>query len=198
MRAALITIALALVFTLPAVGKEAKASTFPVCITRNQVFSAIREALRQSPLEVLEFNADQLDIPEVRCASRSPQLKATSVTYDSKSGAIESRLQCAGRSCLPFYIRVTATQSSVPLASQSLRISEPNRVTKQHPSPILRVGDAATLSVATPAMRISLPVRCLQSGGIDDIVRVRDPQTNKVFVARIESKTRLALVGGLQ
>ncbi len=198
MRRMIISFALAIVSVLPASGEEAKASTSPVCITRNQVFSAIREALRQSPLERLEFNENHIDIPEVRCASRSPQLEATNVSYDSKSRTLECRLRCARGGCLPFYARVTTTQPTSPLRSQSLRISRRDRLNKQAVSPTLKAGDLVTLSIVTPVIRISLPVRCLQSGAIGETVRVRDPQANKVFLARIESKTRLALVGGLQ
>lgn len=99
-------------------------------------------------------------------------------------GALKAELRCHDhRACLPFYVLLS---SSGAADAQGRTLSVQKTVTESpDKSALMRDGDSATLLFESSALRISMPVICLQSGTRGQTIRVASTDHKRFFSAEI-------------
>jgi Chaperone for flagella basal body P-ring formation len=128
----------------------------------------------------INITPDQMEqLSSVTAAGPNPRLKVVSVeVLDGESDKV--RLQCEQpNTCLPFYVLLHWGQ---PGSRQDGRTTQP----ALHPENMLvRSGKAAILVFEGDFLRMTLPVMCLQNGGLGQQVRVLNKETKKTYWARV-------------
>ncbi len=139
-------------------------------ISREQILTV----LDTSGIHITPDQIEQLSI--VTASEPKPRLKVISVdVLDGESDKV--RLQCEQASCLPFYVLVHWGQPG----RQSGR-RQPSLLPE---SMLVRSGKAAVLVFEGDFLRMTLPVMCLQNGGLGQQVRVLNKETKKTYWARV-------------
>jgi Chaperone for flagella basal body P-ring formation len=127
----------------------------------------------------INITPDQMEqLSTVTAVGPKPRLKVVSVeVLDGESDKV--RLQCQQpNTCLPFFVLLHWGQPG----RQNGRTTQP----AQQPENILvRSGKAAVLVFEGDFLRMTLPVMCLQNGGLGQQVRVLDKETKKTYLARV-------------
>jgi hypothetical protein len=128
----------------------------------------------------INITPDQMEqLSAVTATGPTPRLKVVSVdVLDGESDKV--RLQCEQpNTCLPFYVLLHWGQ---PGDRQNGRTTQPVR----KPENILvRAGRAAVLVFEGDFLRMTLPVMCLQNGGLGQQVRVLNKETKKTYLAHV-------------
>jgi Chaperone for flagella basal body P-ring formation len=180
---------------------NANERTGAATVTPQQISIAIRQALRGSRLQGLTFADDTVAVSSVPAKSNLPDLQVVRITVDPKTNTLSARLRCPHRACLPFYATVEDVKGVELLSRESLLLStvlpHSRRVSPSRPK-LVHAGQIAKMAIASPGIRISMEVICLQSGIAGDSVRVRDIRTGKVFLAQVDSAGALTRNGGSQ
>ena len=111
-------------------------------------------------------------------AQPSPALQVAAATWNRSASTIEFRIRCVERGiCAPFLVRMAIPEDSS---------GSPARLRRRETAPVLvKAGAAATLRAESGGVRVSVRVLPLQPGTLGEIVRVRDPFTNRVFRVRV-------------
>lgn len=172
-------------------------------VTQRQVRATLMESLRGTNLEALNFSEADVVVSAVPVKVPAPDLQVVRVTADPKRGVIDARLRCLRQECLPFCASVRPVTLPTSVNGQpfsilmSPRTERSGRLSKARP-PLVSAGDAAKLFVVTPGIRISIPVICLQPGGVGQFIRLRAVTTGKVLMGKVESKGVLSSQGAGQ
>lgn len=122
---------------------------------------------------------DQMEqLSSVTAAVPNPRLKVVSV--DVLDGdADKVRLQCEQpNTCLPFFVLLHWGQPG----RQSGRTTQP---TLQPENILVRSGKAIILVIEGDFLRMTLPVMCLQNGGLGQLVRVLNKETKRTYMAKV-------------
>ena len=141
-------------------------------ISREQILSVLNTSGVHITLDQIE------QLSTVTTAATNPRMKVISVdVLDGESDKV--RLQCEqASSCLPFFVLLHWGQTG----RQNERTTHP----VQQPENILvRSGKAAVLVFEGDFLRMTLPVMCLQNGGLGQQVRVLNKETKKTYWARV-------------
>jgi len=139
---------------------------------------------REQILSVLNFSGvhikpDQVEqLSTVTTAEPNPRLKVVSIdVLDGETDKV--RLQCEQvGSCLPFFVLLHWGQTG----RQNGRTTQP---AQQAENILVRSGKAAVLVFEGDFLRMTLPVMCLQNGGLGQQVRVLNKETKKTYWARV-------------
>jgi hypothetical protein len=126
----------------------------------------------------IQITSDQMEeLSSVTAAQPNPRLKVVSVdVLDGESDKV--RMQCEQpNTCLPFYVLLHWAQSG--------RHNERTHSTLQPENMLVRSGKAALLVFEGDFLRMTLPVMCLQNGGLGQQVRVLNKETKKTYWARV-------------
>jgi hypothetical protein len=136
--------------------------------------------LRAMDSSGMKIAPDQLEpLSDVTAAERNPQLRVVRVeVLDGESD--RALLQCEHHNvCLPFYVVVHRD------AFTDGRETKPARRALPPEALLVRGGKAAVLVIEGDYIRMTMPVLCLQSGGLGQRVRVLSKDTKKTFLARV-------------
>jgi hypothetical protein len=166
----------ALFAALVAVVASAHAADNPrTPISRERILSV----LDSSGIHVTPDQMEQL--ASVTAADPKPRLKVVSVdVLDGESDKV--RLQCEQpNTCLPFYVLLHWGQPGNPArknAAGSPAALQPENM-------LVRSGKSAVLIFEGDFLRMTLPVTCLQNGGLGQQVRVLNKETKKTYLVRV-------------
>ena len=165
-------------------------------VIRRTGFRIPREAIRQAISGTLRAEGNDADLAEsvlqwsgeVTSSEENPALQIESMHLDPRRQALEVRLHCVQRtSCGSFLAYLRPRQ---PLLADWKEKSAAQRsgVAKQPASGevLAQPGKRATLVLADGAMRISVPVICLERGALGQQVRVLDTANHRVFTAEVQ------------
>jgi len=122
----------------------------------------------------------------VSARDRDPSLRVIKVTKWTDS-TLKAELRCRDQqACLPFYVLLTGNEKAATHADTGTGLQQNvnNFVTAGRPA-LLRDGDPATLVFENSALRITLPVICLQSGNRGETIRVESKDHKRFFHAQI-------------
>jgi len=101
-------------------------------------------------------------------------------------GALTVELRCHDRSaCLPFYVVITGAGAAGTSDPTAVSDGDQSALLTTAQKPLLRTGDPATLVFADKALRISMPVICLQNGHQGQKIRVASTDHRRFFKAEI-------------
>jgi hypothetical protein len=168
-------------------------------LDREQVWQAIRTYLlrRGVNLEMIPASASLKGLAGTSTVVENPRIKVHHADLDLLRNAIQFSLRCDPyNGCNPFLIIMDAS----PQLLQTLRgLTERNPVAVSHNPPnarsasvpAIRAGQSATLVMEGDGIRLAVGVICLASGSLGEQIRVRDPETRRVFDAIIRSPGKL-------
>ena len=141
-------------------------------ISREQILSV----LDSSGIHITPDQMEQLS--SVTTAEPKPRLKVVSIdVLDGESDKV--RLQCEQpSSCLPFFVLLHWGQPG----RERGRTTQP---TLQPENVLVHSGKAVVLVFEGDFLRMTLPVICLQNGGLGQQVRVLNKETKKTYWARV-------------
>lgn len=140
-------------------------------------------------LTQLHLHGTAVDIALPQVTSQVPDSRLLVVSEEREGTAIRLRLRCAEGACLPFYATLrfrTANDAEALLAR--LRVST-NLANKS--STLIRQGSPTVLEIVMGQVRIRINVKCLQSGSQGDMIRVRDEQTQRIYLASVVDKNHV-------
>lgn len=155
--------------------------------------SAIRRAISQSlQKQGAGSLSDSVSVtwPEFEIVGEpDPNLQVTRTRWNVWQKTLEVNLRCVNRqSCGSFLVRAIWPPSAPePLPGSLLRPDNSSQTASLIP-PAARLvdrGKPATLLLEDTTMRISMPVICLDPGGLNQRIRVLDRQSRKVFLADV-------------
>jgi len=153
-------------------------------ISRERILSA----LDASGIHITPDQMEQLS--SVTAAEPKSRLKVVSVeVLDGESDKV--RLQCEQpNTCLPFYVllhwgRPGVGQSTLPGRQNARQDGRTTQPTLQPKDILVRSGKAAVLVFEADFLRMTLPVMCLQNGGLGQQVRVLNKETKRTYLARV-------------
>jgi hypothetical protein len=163
-----------------------KRSAWP--IQEPAVRRAISQSLEKQGAGSLPDGAS-ISWPEFQVATEpDPRLQVTRTHWNVWQKTLEVNLRCVNRqSCGSVLVRVTWPPSAPePLQGSRLR---PDTFARTGSIPasarLVDRGKPATLILEDTTMRISMPVICLEPGGLNQRIRVLDQQSRKVFLAEV-------------
>jgi hypothetical protein len=162
-------------------------------VSEGGVRDAISEFLRRHGWDSGLPESARLSLPEV-AAAEGENFQVTHVQWDTQRKAIEVRLGCSKpRPCGAFLgyvllpqklsedLRNGLTRAVFADLERSPRTAVPE---DPHP-PLVAKGKNATLILEDATMRISVPVICLESGLLNQNIRVFDKRSRQVFLAHV-------------
>jgi hypothetical protein len=140
-------------------------------ISREQILSVLNSS-------GINIAPDQMELlSTVTSSEPKPRMKVISVdVLDGESDKV--RLQCEQASCLPFYVLLHWGQPGRQTGSGTQPAPPPENM-------LVRSGKAAVLVFEGDFLRMTLPVMCLQNGGLGQQVRVLNKETKKTYWARV-------------
>jgi hypothetical protein len=175
-------------------------------ITVSEVLVAIRAAVseRQVPSEdTLEPEDVRLET-DILVAPGDPGLRVVRMNLDRGLGRARFLLWASrDPQVLPFYATVrVGRDSALSPVLFSARLGDNAKVAAGHrlspaterlPKPEILVaqGELATLTLQSAAVRIFVDVVCLERGTLGQTIRVRLPDSEKIFSAHVDGKSRL-------
>lgn len=172
-----------------------------VLLERDVVYPVVRTALSRETAGSVVFGPDDLIVPSVLAVSTTPALNVSRVLIDEPHKRIEVRVRCATNQCLPFVVFV------VPRVFPAKLNRHPENVVSSAAAPeerrrsllpLAHVGQMARLFMAGEGIRISMVVRCLDSGKAGQTIRVRDTTSGKIYRAEVKPDGVLHAAGVLQ
>jgi hypothetical protein len=172
-RAAICLLLLAMLVP-PAYGESAAART---PISAAQVAKALEAAGWNVSTAQVKF------LTQVRSEGTDPDLQVVQVSRWLKDSA-KAKLRCRNRHvCLPFYVVVEGMKDT---HSDGAEVAETQLTldTVVRP-PLMRQGDTAKLMFADKALRITIPVICLQSGHRGQTIRVTSSDRRRFYKGEI-------------
>jgi len=135
--------------------------------------------------------------PRVTAEDSGFQLEVVESSWNVRQEAFEIRLHCSNRSCGNFLAHLCLPDSlsegerSALLRSMlSGRLVAQREIPPQLPVLVMR-GRPATLVLQDAKTQISLPVVCLQAGGLKQEVRVFEKQSRQIFEAEVIGRNLL-------
>jgi hypothetical protein len=149
-------------------------------ISREQIVSVLDSSgIRVTP--------DQMELlSSVTAAQAKPRLKVVDVdVLDGDSDKV--LLRCVQpNTCLPFYVLLHWGHPADKKSTSPGRLNAGTTPSNSQPENILvRSGKAAVLVFESDFLRMTLPVMCLQNGGLGQQVRVLNKETRKTYWARV-------------
>lgn len=146
----------------------------------------VAEALVASGVPVTTEHVRLLSAVSAR--DRDPSLRVIKVMKWSDN-SFKAELRCRDQgACLPFYVLLTGNHEADTLNPAAHGGSErqglADFLAPGKPA-LLRDGDPATLIFENSALRITLPVICLQSGNRGETIRVTSKDRKRFFKAQI-------------
>ena len=149
-------------------------------ISREWILSAlIASGVQIAPGQLEPLSSVSATVP-------NPRLRVVSLEMlDGESD--RARLQCEGTdTCLPFYVLVHWGQPGDEQAGiPGRRVKTRSRSGLRPEDVLVRSGKAAVLVFEGEHVRMTLPVKCLQSGSRGQRVRVISKELRKVYLARV-------------
>jgi len=159
---------------------------------QDKVAAAVARDVQLGLAAAADFGNLQVLDPLLTLPSDS-KLRVTSVRAGYAPGSWLLRMECSSRrDCLPFHVVLHAPGAGpreglgnelTPRAPGKGQSSQ-----AQTSSPVARSGDHVLLVEERSGMRLKVTVVCLQSGGLGDQIRVRNPATQRVLVATVAGK----------
>jgi len=148
---------------------------------RRSALAAIRNAAPGASAERIQL----LATPDVD--SRFRGVAVSKASYDQALGRWQLQLECIPRiACVPSVAIVSSPDEKLFRSQRRV-----------HPQLLVRAGERKQLIATAGPIRIQTEVVCLQSGGIGDRIRVREPRGRRLLVATVEHDGSLR-VGGAQ
>jgi hypothetical protein len=173
-------------------------------ITLTEVFEAIRTALKQGgmPAAVTLQPADVLLESQVFVGPGEPGIQVMRVDLDRELGRVRFLLwPSRSPKVLPFFVTVQLTGELLPLIpSRSprmfVRSSQTPILTPAVAHPVKQeilvgTGARATLALHSNTLRIFVDVVSLERGALGQMIRVRMPDTGKIFSAQVDGRNHL-------
>jgi hypothetical protein len=161
--------------------------------TKELVQSAIAGFLEERGwTETGSLDLHQMQWPqETISPGPSPNLEVAGVSWDASRGTVQFVLRCRRQErCGSFLVRVPVA----PEMADAWRKKLGNGISRVRGKltaggegwPVLtRAGGRCRFSLENRAVRISMPVVCLQRGTLGQIIRVRDAANHQVFLGKI-------------
>jgi hypothetical protein len=133
---------------------------------------------------------ESLTLPEFLAASDPDyQLQVTRIRTDTFKSEIQAQVKCVvPRSCGVFLVRVASAQSQELHSNLPRNIPSPKISGKSSEDPgpkLVTQGKPATLILEDSTTRISIPVICLASGGLNERIRVMDKHSRRIYAAEV-------------
>jgi hypothetical protein len=149
-----------------------------IAITPQGVVSAMAESGWKITARQVKF------LSQVTASGRDDGLRVVKVMR-GMGDTLRVELRCHDRrACLPFYVLINGVGAADTPLQTSTRVDS-SRDPAVLQKPLLRSGDAATLVFASKALRITIPVICLQSGGRGQKIRVSSTDHKRFYKAEI-------------
>ena len=134
----------------------------------------------------------------VNALTPNPVLAVTSSAWDPRQQTLAFRLHCVERQlCGDFLVETHPAQSKIPERPTTAwagrhAVAAPRRLASTQPiPPLVQSGDPAMLVLEEGGIRISLPVICLQRGGLGEQIRARSAVGHRVFRAEVVNRGEL-------
>jgi Chaperone for flagella basal body P-ring formation len=152
-------------------------------LRRDAVLGAVSAFLR-----LRGWRGDELPSPEelqwpqdLRALDVHPNLEVTGANWDPSGQGLSFRLRCADRTlCGSFLVQMQSARTLLSAPRHALLMAP-----RAASPPLARPGRTAMLILEGAGIRISLPVICLEQGGLRQQVRVRDLRGRRVFHAEV-------------
>lgn len=155
---------------------------------------AVRDAASQFRPSVDWSDASFHLRSELGTRSEGASLRATEIRPGRGQDDLLIRLECReARECAPFWAEATLSQSSAKALSPSL-MSRPvrlNAVNREIHSDLVHPGKLAFLLCEQNGLKVSMKVVPLKRAGLNENVKVLDPETRRIFVARVVGSDRV-------
>jgi Chaperone for flagella basal body P-ring formation len=161
---------------------------------RGRLLGALRSALVQQRLEGIHFDESAISFPLIEGNSN---IRITRMTFDPTNNLLEARVQCEKRGCLPFYVRVqpVSVREGLPARTVVVLPAKGDRAAPRG-GKLVKAGQSAMLVVNRPGLRISIPVVCLQSGAVGEVIRARTAGNGSMLMGRVRGKGLLSGMDG--
>lgn len=154
------------------------------------------EAIRQAIAGSLRAKGNETDLAEsvlqwsgeVTSSEENPALQMESLHMDSRRQALEVRLRCVKpTACGSFLAYLRVRQPGLADWNQESAARRSGVANQPASGEVLaQAGKRATLILASDAMRISVPVICLERGVLGQRVRVLDTANHRVLTAEVQ------------
>jgi hypothetical protein len=158
-------------------------------VERDDVSSVIARAVNS------KIETRDVEMPgEPQALVPHPELQIEGWRQARPPAKIEFRLRCSKRSqCGAFLARVNLSPAQ-RREFASAKPSPPNGRARSAVLALARQGRPARMAWQGNGIRLSIPVMCLQTGGLGDRIRVRDRNGRSFFVARVIGPAELEAV----
>jgi hypothetical protein len=177
-------------------------------ITLTEVFETIRNALKQGgmPAAATLQLADVLLESQVFVGPGEPGLRVMRMDRDRELGRVRFLLwPSRSPKVLPFFVTVQLTgellRGELPLnpnrsSKMFGRSAQAPVVTQAVAHPVKQeilvgTGERATLALHSNTLRIFVDVVSLERGALGQMIRVRMPETGKIFSAQVDGRNHL-------
>ena len=147
---------------------------------------AVNSKLTAGDVEVLGEPAAFVPHPELQIESWRP---------NPPLAALEFRLRCMSRNqCGAFLVRVSSTSVELNKFAVSGNALRPGAHARSTAGALVRQGRPAKMAVPGDGFKLWVPVMCMQSGGLDDHIRVRDRHGRRLFLAKVTGRAEVEAV----
>ncbi|MBV8049755.1 MAG: hypothetical protein JOZ80_01125 [Acidobacteriaceae bacterium] len=155
-------------------------------ISQENVRNAIAEFLGKTEARSLPDTAT-LILPEfLAAADENYKLQVTHLQSELSGRELDPRVRCVpGTSCGMFLVRVILGPATEVKLRRPATSPNSRSVSTESRLPLVVQGTAATLILEDAATRISLSVLCLESGLLNQHIRVLDKQSRRVYAAEV-------------
>jgi hypothetical protein len=182
-------------FTIPPLVAVRRASRM---LTRKDAFVAIQLALERHPQSGFPvFREDDISLEaSVRVPEGDARLEVTKIAFDPMIHRARFRLcSRADASIVPFYATALVPRSDVDFPGRLQTFSRipgtPSRILPALEPVLIKAGQTANLHLHSQDSSMFLAVKSLQSGGLDQTIRVRLTGSGKTLKAKIVSPDSL-------
>lgn len=150
--------------------------------------------VREQVLALLNVDGSgpQLVIPNVFSRVSWPQLRI--IGKEQEKSSLTIRVGCLDAAeCLPFFAIVQfGSAEEARKFGNTIVLASGSTIPAKHEPAVVRSGELAQLEVRlSEKVTARIEVRCLQSGRIEDVIRVRDEETRKTYYALVLGKGEL-------
>lgn len=181
-----------LIALLVLTGIDYAAGATPRWIWRVERDDVTRVIARAVNSKLAAENVEMLGEPQALVPH--PELQIESWRQNRPMAGIEFRMRCVKRSqCGVFLARVSLSPAQ-RREFASGKASPPIGGTRSAVTALARQGRPARMAWQGNGFRLSIPVMCMQSGGMGDRIRVRDRRGRSFFVARVIGPAELEAV----
>lgn len=121
----------------------------------------------------------RLEMPYIAASNPNYHLLIMGIRQSLPDGKLDVHIRCSNSNvCRDFLV-------SVPLAGGSFPIQRKIPHVSERPALTVARGEQADLILSGSNTRISMPVICLESGALNERVRVLDKRNQKVYLAEV-------------